>query len=249
MLMIAINIPTHKNELTGFWHPANGKGTISEKVFIISHGFNGSIDGNSEAALLAEQAAQLGFHVIRYKFTSCKKLTMQIEELSAVVRYAQAKIAPDIYLLGRSMGGSASLAFTFFRRPAVKGLCLWATPSDLHNTFRNALGAEYDILRMGKSVTLADENTTVILEGDFVCDFDKYPLLDYVGSLPRMPLLIIHGNRDKVVAIEQAEAMYAAAGQPKKLVVIDGGDHQFIGKTQEAHAAVLQWLSQISYLQ
>lgn len=245
--MIAINIPTRKKELAGFWHPANIQGMTSEKVFIISHGFNGSIDGTSKAALLAEQAAQLGFHVLRYKFTPCQQLTTQIEELSAVVQYAQNQIAPNIYLLGRSMGGSASLAFTFFQRSLVKALCLWATPCDLHATFQKALGTDYDTLQMGKSVTLTDEYTTVTLDGEFVGDFDKYPLLDYIRSIS-LPVLIIHGNKDEVVALEQAQAMYAAAGQPKKLVIIDGGGHQFSGKAQQARAAVLQWLSQLSHL-
>ncbi len=247
--MINVSIPNDKGELEGVLHQAAPGGLKADKVFIISHGFHGSIDGSSKAALLAEQIAQLGFHVIRYKFTPCQKLTSQIEELSAVVRYARDKVGPDIYLLGRSMGGSASLAFTFFQHPVVKALCLWATPCDLHDTFQKALGADYDALRIGKSVTFTDEYTTVTLDGEFVRDFDNYPLLDYVRSLTGIPVLIIHGNRDEVVAIKQAEAMYAAASQPKKLVVVDGGGHQFIGKAPEARTAVLKWLSQISCLQ
>jgi putative redox protein len=246
MLMIAINIPTCSNDLAGFWHPAKVQDAFSDKVFIISHGFNGSMDGQSKAALLAEQAAQLGFHVLRYNFTPCQKLTTQIDELSAVVRYAQDQIAPNIYLLGRSMGGSASLAVAFFQRPIVKALCLWATPCDLDDTFQKALGAEYNTLRGGKSVTFSDGDRTVNLTCEFIADFGQYPLLDYIHSLAGLPVLIIHGNCDEVVAIEQAEAMYAATGQPKQFLIIDGGNHQFFGKTQQARATVLQWLSQIS---
>ncbi len=171
---------------------------------------------------------------------------MQIDELSAVVRYAGDQIGPDIYLLGRSMGGSASLAVAFFQRPIVKALCLWATPCDFYDTFRKALGADYNILRGGKSVTFSDDNTTVTLAGEFMDDFDQYPLLDYIHSLAGMPVLIIHGNCDEVVMIEQAEALYAAAEQPKQFVIIAGGNHQLLGKAQQAHTTVLQWLSQIS---
>jgi len=250
--MKKINIPTAKTTLTGFLHPAELSETIpaavSKRVLIISHGFNGSIDGSSKAALLAEQAAKFGFHVIRYNFTPCRSLTTQIEELNAVVRYAQDQIAPYIYLLGRSMGGSTSLAVAALQRTIVKGLCLWATPCDLHATFQAALGADYDTLRRGNSVSFADEYTTITLDGEFVRDFDRYPLLEYIQSLTDIPLLVIHGNCDEVVALKQAQTLYAAAGSPKQMVIIDGGGHQFIGKTQEAHTAVLKWLSQRAFL-
>jgi uncharacterized protein len=244
--MIPISIPKSEKTLAGFLHPAIVAGNSSRKVLIISHGFNGSIDGSSKAALLAEQAAELGFHVIRYNFTPCRKLTTQIEELTAVVHYAQIYVAPDIYLLGRSMGGSASLAYTFFHRSFVKALCLWATPGDLYATFKQALGEGYHKLVAGERVTFADEYTSVTLDADFIQDFDKYSLYDFVHSMAPLPMLIIHGSEDSVVPLEQAQAMYAAAGSPKKMVVIDGGDHQFMGKTEEARAAVLFWLSQFS---
>lgn len=247
--MNAISIPAYTGELEGFLHPANLMQGTSKKVLIISHGFNGSIDGNSKAALLAERVTQLGFHVLRYKFTPCQKLTTQIEELQAVVDYAQEKGASDIYLLGRSMGGSASLAFTFSQPEKVRALCLWSTPGDLHETFKNALGENYDLLLAGNCVTITDEFSTVTLHDDFVRDFDNYSLFDLIHSLTSIPVLILHGNQDKVVALKQAEKMYAAAREPKKMVIIDGGDHQFIGKTQEAQGAVIQWLSEISDLQ
>lgn len=94
------------------------------------------------------------------------------------------------------------MAVTFFQRPLVKALCLWATPCDLYDTFHKALGSDCNTLRSGKSVTFSDANTTITLDGEFVDDFDQYPLLDYIHSLTRTPVLIIHGDCDEVVAIE-----------------------------------------------
>ena len=40
------------------------------------------------------------------------------------------------------------------------------------------------------------------------------------------PLLIIHGRRDDVVPLQRAEALFAAAHEPKQLYIIDEGDHE-----------------------
>jgi dipeptidyl aminopeptidase/acylaminoacyl peptidase len=49
-------------------------------------------------------------------------------------------------------------------------------------------------------------------------------------SLPREgispgPLLIFHGNEDRVVPVSQAMELYEIAFEPKKLIILEGGDH------------------------
>jgi len=48
-----------------------------------------------------------------------------------------------------------------------------------------------------------------------------------VRKLPeiRVPILILHGDQDEVVPLEQAERLYAAANEPKTLHVIHGARH------------------------
>jgi fermentation-respiration switch protein FrsA (DUF1100 family) len=40
-----------------------------------------------------------------------------------------------------------------------------------------------------------------------------------------VPLLILHGDSDEVVPLEQAKRLYAAANEPKQLYVIPGANH------------------------
>ena len=40
-----------------------------------------------------------------------------------------------------------------------------------------------------------------------------------------MPLLILHGARDRVIPVEMGKRLYAAANQPKRLEVFPDGDH------------------------
>jgi fermentation-respiration switch protein FrsA (DUF1100 family) len=39
-------------------------------------------------------------------------------------------------------------------------------------------------------------------------------------------LLIIHTERDTMVPVEEAHALYARAGEPKRLFLIPGADHK-----------------------
>lgn len=51
--------------------------------------------------------------------------------------------------------------------------------------------------------------------------YESDAIIDRAGS----PLLIVHGKRDRVIPLSHAENLFAAAGEPKKLVVIDQASH------------------------
>jgi fermentation-respiration switch protein FrsA (DUF1100 family) len=50
---------------------------------------------------------------------------------------------------------------------------------------------------------------------------------DSVGKLPhvRCPVLVAHGDRDGTIPVEQGRKLYAAAPEPKRLVIINGAGH------------------------
>ena len=53
----------------------------------------------------------------------------------------------------------------------------------------------------------------------------EYRPEQFVAQLAPRPLLIIHGAEDDLAPLEEAEALYAAAGEPKKLVVFQNAWH------------------------
>lgn len=233
-------IPCSSYNLEGVWHDANRP---SEKMFIISHGFRGSMDGSSKASLLAEQVTSLGLHVLRYAFTPCQSLTSQIDELTAVVQFARSCQVKEIYLLGRSMGGAASLAVADSLK--ISGLCLWSTPSDLEETFRLVLGFDYDLIKDGTTKTFEDEWGSVTLEPEFIHDFLRHGLLRHAALLPPIPVLVIHGAADQIVPVHQAETLYGKLKHPKEWVLIEEADHQLNGHAHKARQIVFEWLQRI----
>ncbi|MFH2000559.1 MAG: alpha/beta hydrolase, partial [Planctomycetota bacterium] len=63
------------------------------------------------------------------------------------------------------------------------------------------------------------------------------------------PLLILHGDCDEVVPYSMGQELFRNAVSPdKRMVTLEGGDHNFIGTTHGAQIidAVSEWLDHLS---
>lgn len=222
--------------------------TISEgaqPVFIMAHGFRGSLEGGGRAKYLANLAGEIA-HVVRFNFNGSQILSRQIEELEAVVAYVKNRFrGSKIVLLGRSMGGCASLVAAS-KDAEIGGLALWATPNDLHSTFLASLGKDgYQKLKKGENLYLNDERGELLLTPEFLTDIDKYDLIEILRNWKKRPLLVIHGEKDETVPLEQGQSSYFLAGLPKRLVVIPKADHSFTNYGNRAADEVFAWLQHI----
>mmetsp|Transcript_24161 Transcript_24161/g.36546 ORF Transcript_24161/g.36546 Transcript_24161/m.36546 type:complete len:350 (+) Transcript_24161:147-1196(+) len=56
-------------------------------------------------------------------------------------------------------------------------------------------------------------------------DFLQLPIKEHIGKESSIPLLCIHGTMDKNVPIEEGQAIFAAAAEPKKYLEIPKGNH------------------------
>ncbi len=236
--MEAIAIPNGRDTLNGLLHRSHKP---SETALIISHGFRGTKEGGGRALRLAETLAAAGVHVIRYDFTPLQSLTCQTAELTAVIEYSRQAVGKKTILLGRSMGGSASLAAAAADH-TIAGLILWSTPWDLTATFQLALGFHYNELLTEKSLSVTDEYGRLFLTADFIHDFKNHDLLAAVKRLAHTPLLILHGTADAVVPVSQAHDMYNLAAGPKELQLYKDGDHHLSNHADSAGAAIVSWL-------
>ena len=237
-----ISIPvTDKVSLAAVIHYPS---VVNNKVLIVSHGFRGSKESGGRGSRFGDAIAKIGFTVVRFDFTPCQPLSSQVTELQNIIQWSCQHLGREIYLLGRSMGGSASLLAA--PNYAVAGLCLWAAPADLAATFRRSLGNGYEQLLKGEALYHKDEWGELILLPDFIQDFKHYDLYVTMTNLAKRntPLLLLHGSHDTVVSIEQAERLFSLAGHPKKFVIIEDGDHQFTQHYEIATDAVVRWLEE-----
>jgi hypothetical protein len=67
--------------------------------------------------------------------------------------------------------------------------------------------------------------------------------LDFLRECAK-PKLFVSGARDQFAPRAKLEALVAAAAEPKKLVVIEGGDHFFEGRLRELREAIEHWVKE-----
>jgi fermentation-respiration switch protein FrsA (DUF1100 family) len=121
----------------------------------------------------------------------------------AVVRYLENRsgVDPDrLVYLGESLGAAVAVATAEHRTPAVL-----------------ALRSPFTSLPDVASVHYPFLPVSLLL-------WDEYPNVETIGRIAA-PLLVIAGSADGTVPVQQSEDVYLAGAEPKKLVIIEGADH------------------------
>lgn len=136
------------------------------------------------------------------------------EDAQAMWRYARAR--PDVdsermILFGQSLGGANALALA--GREKLPGLRAVVADSAFSN-----------YARIGREKILQ-----VPVLGYLLWPFSPLIVSPGLGPVPEkitpVPLLLIHGDHDTVVPASHSDLLYAAAGAPKLLWTIEGGQH------------------------
>jgi uncharacterized protein len=133
--------------------------------------------------------------------------------LEDVVPIIQSLDIPDrkIILFGRSIGSLYAL-HGVYRRPQIGGLIIESGVADLSERFFQRVAPE----ELGVSRT------------DVVSELKKY--FDYAQKLSGFQgrTLVMHARFDELLDVHQAEVLYAAAREPKRLKIFDRGGHNDI---------------------
>ncbi|MFC1870899.1 alpha/beta hydrolase [Chloroflexota bacterium] len=77
--------------------------------------------------------------------------------------------------------------------------------------------------------------------GEWLDNFRRVNPIDHVAGIAPRPLLLVHGDSDDVVDLSHARRLYDRAGEPKRLVVIDGAGHR-LKQDERAMNTVINWL-------
>lgn len=213
-------------------------------VLVMAHGFRGSRDSGGRAQGVAQQAAAHA-SVVRFNFTGTQIISQQVAELRTVLREVRRQ-APgcELFLLGRSLGGAASI-ITCAQERNLAGLILWATPNDLRATFRHVMGEEdYARLDAGETLHFNDERGECALTPDFLTDFDNYDLSALLAHEVKCPVLLLHCKGDETVLVEQALRNAQLLGERGELHLYEGGDHSFTEYSDLAGSVIASWLGE-----
>jgi alpha-beta hydrolase superfamily lysophospholipase len=143
-------------------------------------------------------------------------------DLSAVVNYARTLVDVDatrIGVVGQSLGGVIAMA-ALHSNETASAFVLWATPAFFYNNIRRMYGEAWQT-----SETICLEKG-LYLKRAFLEDLRTFDVRDFIAKCAK-PKIIMHGDQDAVVAVEDAYAIFDAAAPPKELKIIPGGTHGY----------------------
>lgn len=214
-------------------------------VLIMSHGFRGSRESSGYAKGTAV-AASKWCDVIRYNFTGTQKLSLQVAELGAVAAEVR-KLKPDckLFLLGRSMGGAASMLYAS-KDALIDGLILWSAPHNLAEALVNVMGDEaFQKLKRGETLHLDDERGKTDITPDFLTDYYELGLEDKYMTWNGRPILLLHCEGDEQVPVAQARCNIELLGKCCESHVFPEGSHSIGEYSKETGIIIANWLEKL----
>lgn len=216
---------------------------------ILCHGMES--DKNSEKLIFLSQAlAGRGILTLRFDFayvgeSSGKFADItyagEVEDLSAAYALMRSRQMGRIAIFGSSMGGTVALLFAA-REPGVAALVTLAAPLHPENFPKRILTAkQFQRWReQGFTVYNGQRLNVSLLE-----DLEKIDAPEAARKI-RCPVLILHGDADEVVPVEEARELHACLATSKCLSIRRGADHRFSDPAdmQGALGEALDWLSE-----
>lgn len=231
--------------------PHPGQPTVLPPLIIVCHGFTGSKEGGGGAVSMADELARLGFASLLFDFTGSGEsegpweeitLSRQVDDLGAVVDWARSRGYRRIILNGRSFGGTTILAYAAFDRQ-IAAVCTWAAVARQLQLFSKFSEKRPDLDGPAcDRIILVNDNGSIYLKRRFFQDLQHYNLPACAARIAPRPLLLIHGTADEVVPITDAQLLFNAAGDPKKLALVKDADHRFLDHRAQVWDHFFSWL-------
>jgi len=243
------------------------KGDGPHQLVLVAHGFKGFKDWGFFPHL-AESLAQNGFAALRFNFArngvgedplafdrldlfeenSLSREIADLEDTLAAVTDHPAfeEVAtgrPGLF--GHSRGGGVAIMFAA-KEPRIRSLVTWASISDPRRFFPPEFLEKW---REDGVIHVENARTKQMmpLGRDLLADLaDRTEEIDVPAAEAALtaPHLIVHGEEDEAVALDQGEALLKSAGDNGKLHVVAetghtfGAVHPFAGTTKALTDAI-----------
>ncbi len=211
---------------------------------VFAHCFSCGKDGLA-ATRVARGMAAAGIATLRFDFAGLggsdgdfgdDGVSGDVEDVRLAATFMAGLSRPPGLLVGHSLGGTAVLAAAA-SLPDVRAIATIGAPSDADHVIAQFAAAVPAIEAHGDApVRLGGRSFTVTRR--FLDDVRADDQDARLRTL-RSALLILHSPVDKVVGIDNAGAIFAAARHPKSFVALDKADHLLTRPQDAAYAAAV----------
>lgn len=170
-----------------------------------------------------------------------------MEDLSGVVKAARGGEgafrgcdARRLALMGFSGGGAVSIICAA-RNPGIRALVSVSSPADFTRLItREGIG---EFIAHARRIGIIRDHDYPPSEEEYYRGIYECRPVEEVSRVSPTPLLIVHGDRDDTVPVDEAGLLYDAAREPKELLIVPGGGHKLRHDPAVMDKAV-GWLSE-----
>jgi fermentation-respiration switch protein FrsA (DUF1100 family) len=227
------NMKIEKVSFMSQWMKISGMLHLPDKenppCVIVSHGLLSSKDSEKYIAL-GEKISREGMAMLRFDFRGIGEsegseedntISKKISDLSAAIDFIRSfpGLGDRIGLLGSSLGGFLSLMRASMDKE-IRAVVIWATP-----------------LHMDDLGSKKQEEDYPLPPEAFFEDLPKHRLLPLLPKVSNC--LVIHGEKDELVPMEQALGIFNSLSPPKEIHVIGDADHRLLDPTHRQRAIEL----------
>ena len=227
---------------------------------VMFHGFTGN---KTEAHRLFVQVARSlcksGFTVLRFDFRGSgdsdgefedTTLPGEVSDAEAALTFLMRQRSVDrgrVGVIGLSMGGRVATILASKDERVKFAILYSAALSPLREKFLSQMDkSKLERLNLGEAVEVSNG---WYLKKDFFDTIDYVIPFEVMGGI-KIPMLIVHGDRDFVVPLEEAEKGYSiikGLNDKNELYIVEGGDHTFSKKehTLKVIDKTLNWLKRV----
>jgi dipeptidyl aminopeptidase/acylaminoacyl peptidase len=209
-------------------HPRTRR--LSAAGAILCHGMESNKESEKLIAL-SHLLADNGVLTLRFDFSFATggadrfaEITYsgEVEDLQAAFDFLLAHRMGNIAIFGSSMGGTVAILFAA-REPRVSTLVTLSAPVHPERlTERFLTPGDVEGWRADGFITYHGRRINASLLEDLQAIH-----VPQAAQRVSCPALVIHGDLDETVPVEEARELYTLLSGPKRLRIIEGGDHRF----------------------